>query len=106
MNRSFVNGVLSFHSCNSNQYVVAWMHLKNSSHWPCTRGPSSLIKTMSSSFKFGCAICHFLRGCKEERKLELHFFQKPRLYFVATPSDFCGWRWKEAPQELREGHHL
>ncbi|GFX61603.1 hypothetical protein TNCV_5110901 [Trichonephila clavipes] len=24
-------------NCNSNQSVVAWMHLKNSSHWPCTR---------------------------------------------------------------------
>ncbi|GFX32173.1 hypothetical protein TNCV_3327461 [Trichonephila clavipes] len=36
---------------------------------------------MSSSFKFGCASYHFFRGCKEGRKSELHFFQKPCLIF-------------------------
>ncbi|GFY64946.1 hypothetical protein TNIN_244611 [Trichonephila inaurata madagascariensis] len=39
---------------------------------------------MSSSFRFGCASCHFLRGHKEERKSELHFFQKPRFKFCSN----------------------
>ncbi|GFX38671.1 integrase catalytic domain-containing protein [Trichonephila clavipes] len=47
-------------------------------------GPSSLINTVSFLFKFGCAFRHFLRGCKEERKSELHFFQKPRLIFCSN----------------------
>ncbi|GFU35044.1 hypothetical protein TNCV_4278511, partial [Trichonephila clavipes] len=46
--------------------------------------PPLLINTMSSSFKFGCASCHFLRGCKEEINSELHFFQKPRLMFCSN----------------------
>ncbi|GFQ72712.1 hypothetical protein TNCT_97131 [Trichonephila clavata] len=48
---------------------------------------------MSSSFKFGCATCHFLRGCKKERKLELHFFQRPRLIFCSNSQRFL---WLEA----------
>ncbi|GFX94754.1 hypothetical protein TNCV_1636161 [Trichonephila clavipes] len=44
----------------------------------------SLINTMSSSFKFGCASCHCLRGCREEINSELHFFQKPRLVFCSN----------------------
>ncbi|GFV21737.1 hypothetical protein TNCV_3484341 [Trichonephila clavipes] len=39
---------------------------------------------MSFSFKFGCGFCPFLRGCKEKRKSELHFFQKPRLIFCSN----------------------
>ncbi|GFY24154.1 hypothetical protein TNCV_1012071 [Trichonephila clavipes] len=57
------------------------MHLKTRAIGHVPGGPSSLINTMSSSFKFGCASCHFLRGCKEEINSELHFFQKARLMF-------------------------
>ncbi|GFS92151.1 hypothetical protein TNCV_1113061 [Trichonephila clavipes] len=70
------------------------------------RGPSSFINTMSSSFKFGCASCHCLRGCNEEINLELHFFQKPRLMFCSNLNDLCGWRLKEAPLERKEELHL
>ncbi|GFU66986.1 hypothetical protein TNCV_1390721 [Trichonephila clavipes] len=83
------------------------MHLKNSSHWLCTRSDPPLDpNTMSSSFKFGCASCHFLRGCKEEINSNPLLPKKPHLMFCSTPNDLCGWRLKEAPLELKEEHHL
>ncbi|GFV91993.1 hypothetical protein TNCV_1894291 [Trichonephila clavipes] len=62
---------------------------------------------MSSSFKLGCASCHFLRGCKEDRKSGSSTSYKSHVWYsVATLNDLCGWRLKEAPVELKEGHHL
>ncbi|GFW67960.1 uncharacterized protein TNCV_1617211 [Trichonephila clavipes] len=46
------------------------MQLKNSSHIGHVPGGPSLINTISPSFKFGCASCHFFRGCKEVKKSE------------------------------------
>ncbi|GFX19883.1 integrase catalytic domain-containing protein [Trichonephila clavipes] len=71
-------------NCNSNQSVVAWMHLKNSSHWPCTRRTLLFDQYDVIFLKFGCASCHCLRVCKEEINSDLHFFQKPRFMFCSN----------------------
>ncbi|GFY03876.1 hypothetical protein TNCV_1196561 [Trichonephila clavipes] len=65
------------------------MYLKHSSHWPCTRR-TLLFDQCDIIFLqvWLCVLAISCEVCKEDRKSELHFFQKPRLIFCSNPQRY------------------